>query len=96
MKIVEKNPDGTPVSSVNLGLRKATVTFEAETQDELRTPEVGHQAIQYAQEHGLIGAAIRNEGFVYAVAADGKMADPMAGLPAGGRFRVDIDLGSTL
>lgn len=96
MRLITNNHDGSPASSVNLGMRKATAVFEGETQDELRTPEVGHAAIQYAHEKGLIGAAIRTEGFVYAVTADGKPTDLLQPLPTGGKFRIEIELGSTL
>lgn len=96
MKVVDTLPSGEKASYVDLGQRKAVVVFEADTQDELRTVRVGHEAIQYAQAGGLVGAAIRDEGSVYAVAADGNPVNPMAGIPAGAKFRVDIKLGSTL
>lgn len=94
--IVEKRHDGEPASFVNLGQRKATVTFESKSQDELRVPELGHAAIQWAQEKGLIGASIRTEGFIFAVDKSGAPVDLLKGMPQEGSFRVEYELGSTL
>lgn len=95
-QIIETSTVGAVVSNVDLGLRKATVVFEYPTQDELYLPEIRHRAIQYAQSKGLIGAAIRREGHVYPVGQDGRPADPTQAMPKTGKFRIDIELGSTL
>jgi len=96
MKIVDTLPSGEKASFIDLGQKKALAVFEADTQEELRTVKVGHEAIAYANAGGLVGAAIRDEGSVYAVDADGNICNPMAGIPTGAKFRVEIKLGSTL
>jgi hypothetical protein len=96
MNIVDKNPDGTDASCVTLSQRKAVVVLEADTQDMLRTAEAGHMAIEFASGKGLVGAAIRTEGSVYAVDKTGNPADPLTSLATNARFRIEFTLGSTV
>ena len=96
LHVVEKLPNGDKASYVDLGQRRGVVIFEADTQDELHGTQVGHEAIQFANAGGLVGAAIRDEGSVYAVDAEGNMVNPLAGIPAGAKFRIEFKMGSTL
>lgn len=85
------------VSSVDLGRRQATVVIEGNDIAAIANLDATNAALQFASERGLIGAAVRDRGNPYTVDKDGnQLTDPSKGFPQGGKFRLDMRIGSTL